>query len=76
MSSPKHATEATRAANRDAVARLPFPDRRDFHDAAEGLVAPLPDGGVITNARTESGLAVFGVGSCITPSHSSFAPVR
>jgi len=27
---------------------LPFEDRRDFDDAARGLIAPLPDGGVIT----------------------------
>ena len=49
MTAPKDATEATRAANRDVLARLPFSDRRDFDDAAEGLVAPLPDDGVITD---------------------------
>lgn len=49
MSDPKQATEATRSANREVVRRLPFSDRRDFEDAAEGLVAPLPDDGVIKN---------------------------
>jgi alkyl sulfatase BDS1-like metallo-beta-lactamase superfamily hydrolase len=50
MSDPrKDATEATRSANEEVLATLPFSDRRDFDDAAEGLVAPLPDGGVITD---------------------------
>jgi alkyl sulfatase BDS1-like metallo-beta-lactamase superfamily hydrolase len=26
---------------------LPFEDRRDFEDAARGLIAPLPNDGVI-----------------------------
>ena len=41
------ATEATRAANREVLDQLPFEDRHDFEDAAQGLVAPLPDDGVI-----------------------------
>lgn len=41
------ATAATVAFNRQVVEALPFADRRDFDDAAEGLVAPLPGGGVI-----------------------------
>jgi alkyl sulfatase BDS1-like metallo-beta-lactamase superfamily hydrolase len=41
------ATEATRAANREVLGKLPFADRRDFDDASAGLVAPLPNGGVI-----------------------------
>jgi alkyl sulfatase BDS1-like metallo-beta-lactamase superfamily hydrolase len=56
MSEPKQATEATRAANREVLNRLPFSDRRDFDDAAAGLVAPLPDEGVITD---ESGAVVW-----------------
>ena len=47
MSEAKGATEATRAANRQVLERLPFSDRREFEDAARGLVAALPDGGVI-----------------------------
>jgi alkyl sulfatase BDS1-like metallo-beta-lactamase superfamily hydrolase len=49
MSEPKQATEATRAANRAVHEHLPFADRRDFDDAARGLIAPLPDRGVITD---------------------------
>lgn len=41
------ATEATKAANQEILDQLPFEDRRDFDDAARGLVAPLPNGGVI-----------------------------
>jgi alkyl sulfatase BDS1-like metallo-beta-lactamase superfamily hydrolase len=39
------ASEATRAARRELLSRLPFEDTRDFEDADRGLVAPLPDGG-------------------------------
>ncbi len=44
------ATAATRAANAALAASLPFEDRRDFEEAARGLIAPLPDGGVIRAA--------------------------
>ena len=44
------ATEATRSAQTAAVAGLDFADRRDFDDAARGLIAPLPDGGRVTAA--------------------------
>ncbi len=44
------ATEATRAANAALAASLPFEDRRDFEEAARGLIAPLPDRGVIRAA--------------------------
>jgi alkyl sulfatase BDS1-like metallo-beta-lactamase superfamily hydrolase len=47
MNEPKDASEATKAANRALLDQLPFEDRRDFDDAARGLIAPLPDGGVI-----------------------------
>ena len=46
----KDASAATRAANDALVAALPFEDRRDFEEAARGLLAPLADGGVITGA--------------------------
>ena len=39
-----------RRARRPARRQLPFADTADFDDARRGLVAPLPDGGVITNA--------------------------
>jgi alkyl sulfatase BDS1-like metallo-beta-lactamase superfamily hydrolase len=50
------ATEATRTANRRVLDQLPFEDRRDFEDAAQGLVAPLPDDGVI---RGDEGQVVW-----------------
>ena len=52
MSDPrKDATAATRAANEQVLDSLPFSDRRDFDDAAFGLVAPLPDDGRITDGE-------------------------
>jgi alkyl sulfatase BDS1-like metallo-beta-lactamase superfamily hydrolase len=47
VSESKGATESTKAANQKVVAHLPFSDRRDFEDAAQGLMAPLPNDGVI-----------------------------
>jgi hypothetical protein len=44
------ASETTRAANESLIAKLPFEDRRDFDDAARGLIAPLPDGGRVKGA--------------------------
>ena len=41
------ATDPTRAANAKIVAGLDFTDRRDFDEAARGLIAPLPDGGKV-----------------------------
>ena len=46
----KDASTATRAVNGALLASLPFEDRRDFEEAARGLIAPLPDDGVITAA--------------------------
>ncbi|SDJ52387.1 Alkyl sulfatase BDS1, metallo-beta-lactamase superfamily [Frankineae bacterium MT45] len=40
--SPKDATAATAAANRDAAALYDLANRRDFDDADAGLIAPLP----------------------------------
>ncbi|MFC1417765.1 MBL fold metallo-hydrolase [Streptacidiphilus cavernicola] len=40
---PKDATSATAAANREAVARYDMADRQDFADADRGLIAPFPD---------------------------------
>lgn len=48
---PKPATEATRAAQADVRAALPFTDRQSFEDARRGFVAPLPDNGMIKNAE-------------------------
>jgi hypothetical protein len=44
------ASEATKAANAAMAAGLDFGDRRDFEEAARGLVAPLPDGGKVLGA--------------------------
>ncbi|MDR3031739.1 MAG: MBL fold metallo-hydrolase [Kitasatospora sp.] len=41
--SPKPATAATAAVNKEAVERYAMDDRRDFADADRGLIAPLPD---------------------------------
>jgi alkyl sulfatase BDS1-like metallo-beta-lactamase superfamily hydrolase len=49
MSEPKPASETTEAANRALLRQLPFEDRRDFEDAARGLIAPLPANGTITD---------------------------
>ncbi|GHE25691.1 alkyl sulfatase [Kitasatospora indigofera] len=40
---PKDATPATAAANREAVSRYDMDDRQDFADADRGLIAPFPD---------------------------------
>lgn len=53
------ASEATREVLARAGAQLPFDDTTDFDDARHGLIAPLPDDGVITNA---AGAAVWDVG--------------
>ena len=44
------ATEATRAANEALASSLPFEDTRDFDEASRGLIAPLPDDGVVRGA--------------------------
>lgn len=40
---PKGATPATAAANREAVARYDMDDRQDFTDSDRGFIAPFPD---------------------------------
>lgn len=50
QSEPQPASPSTQAANAKLKALLDFGDRQDFEDAARGLVAPLPDNGVIRNA--------------------------
>ena len=44
------ASEATKAANAAMAGELDFGDRRDFEEAARGLIAPLPDGGKVLGA--------------------------
>lgn len=47
----KDATTATKTANSEFLESLPFMNKRDFEDSKRGLVAPLPDGGVIKDAK-------------------------
>ena len=53
------ASPTTRALLDAAHDQLPFADTTDFDDARRGLIAPLPDGGVITN---DAGGTVWDVG--------------
>jgi len=45
------ASEATKAANAALLKVFPFSDKQDFENAKRGLIAPLPDGGVIKDAK-------------------------
>ena len=49
--SPNPATKATIEQNSSWLKILPFADEQDFKDAAKGLIAPLPDNGIIKNAK-------------------------
>jgi alkyl sulfatase BDS1-like metallo-beta-lactamase superfamily hydrolase len=57
--SADEATEHTRRILEAARTALPFADRADFDDSERGLIAPLPEDGVIRNA---DGVAVWDVG--------------
>ncbi len=57
--SPDVPTEFTRAILSSAADGLAMSDRRDFDDSLRGLIAPLPDSGVITN---ENGGVVWDLG--------------
>lgn len=48
---PRPASEATKDANAAVLARLAFGDRQDFEDAQRGRIAPLANGGKVTNAQ-------------------------
>jgi alkyl sulfatase BDS1-like metallo-beta-lactamase superfamily hydrolase len=48
---PKPATEHTKKANAAFAKTLPVADKRDFEFAKRGLIAELPDGGVVKNAK-------------------------
>ena len=50
---PKPATEHTKQHNVEFAKSLPFGDTRDFELAKKGLIAELPDGGVVKNAKGE-----------------------
>jgi alkyl sulfatase BDS1-like metallo-beta-lactamase superfamily hydrolase len=48
---PKPATDATREVNGLYRKGLPFDDTRDFEDARRGLIAQLPEPGIIRNSQ-------------------------
>lgn len=48
---PKPATEATKRANAAFGQKLPFKDETAFANAKKGLIAELPDGGVVKGAK-------------------------
>lgn len=50
---PKPATEHTKKANADFAKKLPFADIRDFENSKKGLIATLPNDGVVKNAKGE-----------------------
>ena len=47
------ATDATKATNAKTLKELPFSNTQDFVDAKKGFIAPLPDGGIIKNAKDQ-----------------------
>ena len=51
QSGSKPASDATKAANTKLLKELPFADTQAFTDAKAGFIAPLPDNGVIKNAK-------------------------
>ena len=69
-SSPKPATEATKAANATLEAALPFSDQRDFENAKRGFIAAI-EGGKIHNSE---GRAVWDLGRDLRTrgGHTSF----
>lgn len=50
---PKPATDATKKVNAAVLRELPFSNKQDFEDAQRGFIAPLPDKGVVKNAKGE-----------------------
>ncbi|WP_323844581.1 alkyl/aryl-sulfatase [Microbulbifer magnicolonia] len=47
----KPATATTRETNSAVLKELPFKNQQDFKDVKRGFIAPLPDNGVIKNAK-------------------------
>lgn len=52
LDAARDAEAATRAANAAMAAKLPFSDTRDFEAAGRGLIAPVPDGSIVTPSGT------------------------
>ncbi len=51
VDSPKEATSYTKDLNATLLKELPFQDQQSFENAERGFIAPLPDGGVIKDAK-------------------------
>lgn len=49
----KSATSVTKNLNSQLLKELPFNDNESFINASRGLIAPLPDNGIIKNANTD-----------------------
>jgi alkyl sulfatase BDS1-like metallo-beta-lactamase superfamily hydrolase len=49
----KPASDETKAANSKLLKELPFANTEEFEDAKAGFIAPLPDNGIIKNAKGE-----------------------
>ncbi len=47
------ASDVTQASNNKVLQELNFGNRQDFEDANRGLIAPLPNGGIIRNDKGE-----------------------
>jgi alkyl sulfatase BDS1-like metallo-beta-lactamase superfamily hydrolase len=56
---PKPATEITRAINNAVLDRLPFDNKDDFAGAARGLIAKLPNDGLILNPDPDISIPVW-----------------
>lgn len=56
---PKGATSATRLAQEGVREKLDLSDRQDFKDAQRGLIAPLPNEGIV---RDDQGRVVWNLG--------------
>ncbi len=52
-SGAKPASDETKSANAKLLSELPFDNTQEFEDAKAGFIAPLPDNGVIKNAKGE-----------------------
>lgn len=50
LDAARDAEPATRAANQRMAAGLPFADKRDFDAASRGLIAPVPEGVVLSRS--------------------------
>jgi len=73
---PKPATETTRQANQRVQQHMSFDDARDFADAHRGLIAPLPENGIVRDAsgNVVAAVGLFGFIKEGTPAPESVNP--